>query len=48
LGSDDGPFDRKFVRSLIDGQAKGRGNSERLFSLVLFELWRKEYRVSLP
>jgi asparagine synthase (glutamine-hydrolysing) len=47
LGSDDGLFNRKFVRSLIDGQAKGRGNSERLFSLVLFELWRKEYRVSL-
>jgi asparagine synthase (glutamine-hydrolysing) len=47
LGSDGGPFDRKFVRSLIDGQTKGRANSERLFSLVLFELWRKEYRVSL-
>ena len=47
LNSDDSPFDRKFVRSLIEGQAKGRANSERLFSLVLFELWRKEYKVTL-
>jgi asparagine synthase (glutamine-hydrolysing) len=39
-------FDRNFVESLIDGQKKGRANSERLFSLVLFELWRKEYKVS--
>lgn len=47
LGSADSPFDRKFVASLIDGQAKGRANSERLFALVLFELWRREYRVSV-
>ena len=46
LNSDDSPFDRKFVRKLIDGQARGRANSERLFSLVLFELWRKQYKVS--
>jgi len=45
LDSKDSIFDRKTVVSLLDGQAKGRANSERLFALVLFELWRKEYCV---
>ncbi len=40
-------FNRKVVSKLMDGQAKGRANSERLFALVMFELWRREYRVSL-
>lgn len=40
-------FDRKAVSALLAGQAKGRVNSERLFALVLFELWRREYRISM-
>lgn len=40
-------FNQNFVRGLLKGQANGRTNSERLFSLVLFELWRKEYRVTI-
>ena len=40
-------FDRKAVSELLAGQAKGRVNSERLFALVLFELWRREYRISM-
>lgn len=40
-------FDKKFVGRLLAGQERGRSNSERLFSLVLFELWRHEYQVSL-
>lgn len=47
LGTAGSPFNKKFIGSLMDGQAKGRANSERLFGLVLFELWRKEYRVSV-
>ncbi len=47
LDSDNTVFDRKQVSSLLAGQAKGRVNSERLFALVLFELWRREYRVSM-
>ena len=39
-------FDRKLVTELLEGQAKGRSNSERLFALVMFELWRHEYRVA--
>jgi len=47
LDSGDTIFERKAVSRLFHGQAKGRMNSERLFALVLFELWRREYRVSM-
>ena len=40
-------FDAATVDSLLRGQDKGRSNGERLFALVLFELWRREYGVSL-
>jgi asparagine synthase (glutamine-hydrolysing) len=40
-------FDQRTVRKLLRGQDKGRSNSERLFGLVLFELWRREYGVAL-
>lgn len=46
LGDGDSSFDRKFVSRLLGGQEKGRANSERLFALVLFTLWKKEYRIS--
>jgi asparagine synthase (glutamine-hydrolysing) len=39
-------FDARMVDSLLRGQDKGRNNGERLFALVLFELWRREYRIS--
>jgi asparagine synthase (glutamine-hydrolysing) len=38
-------FERKAVEGLLDGQARGHANSERLFALVLFELWRRAYGV---
>ena len=47
LGSNDGLFDRHTLAGLLAGQEKGRVNSERLFALVLFELWRREYRISM-
>lgn len=40
-------FDQRTMRQLLEGQDRGRNNSERLFALVLFELWRREYAVSL-
>lgn len=46
LGSDNTLFNHKEVSKLLAGQAKGRANSERLFALVLFELWRSTYQVS--
>jgi asparagine synthase (glutamine-hydrolysing) len=47
LGSDNTLFSRNVATELLEGQAKGRANSERLFALVMFELWRRDYRVSL-
>jgi asparagine synthase (glutamine-hydrolysing) len=43
----DSLFDRRFVADLFAGQELGRSNSERLFGLMLFELWRREYRVTV-
>jgi asparagine synthase (glutamine-hydrolysing) len=47
LGANDGPFDRSFVSHLLVGQQRGRANSERLFALTLFELWRRHYDVAM-
>jgi asparagine synthase (glutamine-hydrolysing) len=38
-------FDRRAVSDLIDGHGKRRNNSERLFGLTVFELWRRAYRI---
>lgn len=40
-------FNRSAVEKLLRNQDRGYNNGERLFSLVLFELWRKEYNVSM-
>jgi asparagine synthase (glutamine-hydrolysing) len=40
-------FDRDTVRGLLKGQDLGRSNGERLFALVLFELWRREYGIAI-
>jgi asparagine synthase (glutamine-hydrolysing) len=47
LSSENTTFNRRFVETLLKGQSKGRLHSERLFGLVLFELWRREYHVSM-
>jgi asparagine synthase (glutamine-hydrolysing) len=38
-------FDRRTIDELVRGQEKGYGNTQRLFALAMFELWRREYRV---
>jgi asparagine synthase (glutamine-hydrolysing) len=38
-------FDQVVVRELLDGHQHGRNNSERLFGLTLFELWRRAYDI---
>jgi asparagine synthase (glutamine-hydrolysing) len=38
-------FNVEVVKDLLKGQSFGYRNSERLFALVLFELWRREYKV---
>jgi asparagine synthase (glutamine-hydrolysing) len=47
LSSENTTFNKKVVERLLDGQRKGRNNSERLFALVMFELWRRDYSVSV-
>jgi asparagine synthase (glutamine-hydrolysing) len=39
-------FDRGAIQALIAGQHRGRANTARLFALTMFELWRREYRIS--
>ena len=41
-------FDRGFIQQLIAGQRRGYSNINRLFALTMFELWRREYRITLP
>lgn len=36
-------FDSKASLALLDGHVAGHHNSERLFGLILFEKWRREY-----
>jgi asparagine synthase (glutamine-hydrolysing) len=40
-------FNRARVEKLFQGQTAGHSNGERLFGLVMFELWRREYAASL-
>jgi asparagine synthase (glutamine-hydrolysing) len=41
-------FDRRVIRQLIAGQRAGFSNTHRLFALLMVELWRREYNVSIP
>jgi asparagine synthase (glutamine-hydrolysing) len=40
-------LNRAVIDSLLTGQRKGRANMDRLFALAMFELWRREYRISM-
>ena len=46
-GTDTPFFNKQVIRDLISGQRKGFSNTSRLFALVIFELWRKEYKIDL-
>jgi asparagine synthase (glutamine-hydrolysing) len=46
LSEDGSIFERSAVDRLVAGQHQGRSNMQRLFALVMFELWRREYRIS--
>jgi asparagine synthase (glutamine-hydrolysing) len=45
--ADETIFDRATIAGLMRGQRKGRQNARRLFALTMFELWRREYGVSI-
>jgi asparagine synthase (glutamine-hydrolysing) len=40
-------FDHKGIKNMIRNQKKGYNNGERLFGLVMFELWRNEYDIKI-
>ena len=40
-------FDRAVIQRLLAGQKLGLVNSHRIFALTMFELWTREYNVSL-
>lgn len=40
-------YDPRAVRALLEGQARGLGNEQKLFNLAFLELWRREYQVQL-
>ena len=46
--ADGGLFDRGAIDELIADQRRGRFNTQRLFALTVFELWRRCYDVSIP
>lgn len=41
-------FHQQIIQNLIATQKRGYDNTQRLFALTMFELWRREYRISLP
>jgi asparagine synthase (glutamine-hydrolysing) len=41
-------FDRRVIHRLLARQRQGFSNAQRLFLLVMFELWRREYRIATP
>ncbi|SRR6266571_1573952 len=47
-GADRRLFDQHVICSLLDGQRRGYSNTARLYALTLFELWRREFRVTIP
>ena len=40
-------FNERFVSDLIRSQQRGYANTQRLFALLIFELWRRHYRIAL-
>lgn len=46
LGADPNLFRPATVRRMVEGQLNGRSNTRMVFSLLMFELWRREYQVS--
>lgn len=41
-------FDQRVIQKLLARQRHGYANIQRLFALTMFELWRREYKVTLP
>jgi asparagine synthase (glutamine-hydrolysing) len=44
--ADDHLFEQRAIQDLISGQHHGRSNSQRIYALTMFELWRRDYRIA--
>ena len=40
-------FERSYVKKMLKDNASGRNNGEKIFGIVMFELWRKYYGAKL-
>jgi len=40
-------YNHAFIEDLLQSQDKGRNNSERLFGLLMFQLWTEEYNIKV-
>ena len=40
-------FDQRTIQQLLREQDRGVNHGERLFGLLLFELWRRQYKIEL-
>jgi asparagine synthase (glutamine-hydrolysing) len=47
LDSENQLFDTQFIKNLLSLQVKGYSNSNRIFALTVFELWRREYNAGI-
>jgi asparagine synthase (glutamine-hydrolysing) len=47
LGPESAMFCHSIINRLFSDQERGRANGERLFGLVMFELWRRQYGILL-
>jgi asparagine synthase (glutamine-hydrolysing) len=45
--ADSSIFDRTFVETLLRGQERRLNNGHRLYALLMFELWRRAYGITL-
>ena len=41
-------FNQSTLKEMFAGQRRGRNNGQRLFVLIMLELWRREYNIELP
>jgi asparagine synthase (glutamine-hydrolysing) len=47
MNSDGNLFNRRFIHDLFSLQKKGYSNTNRIFALTIFELWRQEYKIQI-
>lgn len=47
MNSDGNIFNKRFIHDLLSLQKKGYSNTNRIFALTIFELWRQEYKIQI-